>query len=194
MDSTRRYAVLALTCAVLLGASACTGRSIRSSTRTGPELTSARLGGLRSAMTYDGDWLGGMPAPADLASDLELAARRGVEAVVDMRSPEARSAQSLEVAVEEVGLAYVSVPLGDGVISDAAVDRTLEILREPGRGRLLLVDDDGTLSSMVYAIHLAVDEGVEPARALRAARATGIDQSHEEFVRRQVERLTSKPS
>ena len=47
---------------------------------------------------------------------------------------------------------------------------------------------------MVYAIHLAVDEGVEPSRALRAARATGIDQSHEEFVKRQVARLKPEPS
>lgn len=157
-------------------------------------------------MTYDGDWLGGMPPIECLPEDLELASRRGVEVVVDLRSIRRRLEHGLEGPVVDAGMEYVSIELqrldvGDDtgrddleVISDEAVDQVRSVLRAPGRRRVLLVDDDGTYSSMIYAIHLAADENVSEAMALRAARATGISVENEEFVKRQVRRLSSGQS
>lgn len=207
MGTNRRQALrlgalqLALLAALLPG---CGGRSLRSGVSVGPRLTSARLGALRGAMTYDGDWLGGTPPMDSLPADLDLAARRGVEVVVDLRSPKVREAVPLQGPAGEVGLDVVEVDLmGDAAssgptagpspervpITDRAVDRVRAILESPGRRRTLLLDDDGTYASTLYAIHLIVDENVPAAEALRAARATGLDAACEAFVADQVVRI-----
>lgn len=155
-------------------------------------------------MTYDGDWLGGMPPADELFADLELAARRGVEFVIDLRSAHARRVQPLDEAVQAAGLTLVVVPDAKSDakpdpeapaspvgLSEEAVDEVRRILNAPGRRRSLLMDENGTLASMVYAIHLAVDEGIAEAEALRAARATGMSEAHVNFVHEQVLRIRS---
>ena len=111
-------AACALSLALLLGA--CGGsRGLES---TGPELTPSRLGGLRCAMTYDGDWLGGMPSAERIPEDLELASRRGVEVVLDLRSPAERAALPLDVYADALGLSLVhtnrtlKAMVGEGLI------------------------------------------------------------------------------
>lgn len=183
----------------------CSGRSLRSGVSVGPRLTSARLGSVRSAMTYDGDWLGGTSPPECLIEDLQLAARRGVEVVVDLRAPGYQKTFPLDEPARAAGLDLVQVAVADSdgaddgdtgfppeLISDGTVDRVREILLAPGRRRTLLLDGDGTLSSMIYAVHLSVDEGVAEAEALRAARETGLSRPQEEFVKRQIDRLRSQ--
>ena len=66
------------------------------------------------------------------------------------------------------------------------------ILQMRGRQRALLLDETGVGSSLVYAIHLTVDKGVEEVEALRAARAIGIDESFAEFVHDEVERIRAE--
>ncbi|WP_145204230.1 hypothetical protein [Planctomycetes bacterium Poly30] len=184
--------------------SGCGGAGVRAKVSVGPRLTSARLGSIRSAMTYDGDWLGGMSPVEELKPDLELAARRGVEFVIDLRTSHTRSVLPLDEPAEFAGLQLVvidgadPVPGKDGFVpfegvgvTDRAVDAVRQILNAPGRRRSLLLDENGTRSSMVYAIHLTVDEGVAEAEALRAARATGLSQEGVEFVRAQVQRIRS---
>ncbi len=182
----------------------CGGIGVRSKVSVGPRLAPARLGSIRCAMTYDGDWLGGMPPADELHADLELAARRGVDFVIDLRSSYARGVQPLDEAVKAAGLSLVTVsdapveedeageagalPVG---LSAQAVDEVRRILNAPGRRRSLLIDENGTRASMVYAIHLAVDEGIAEAEALRAARATGMNQVCADFVHEQVERIRS---
>lgn len=156
-------------------------------------------------MTYDGDWLGGLSPVEDLAEDLELAARRGVDFAIDLRTSHARSVLPLDEAAEAAGLELVEIegsdplpdesgelPFGGIGVSDQAVDAVRRILNAPGRKRSLLLDENGTRSSMVYAVHLTVDEGVAEAEALRAARATGLSQDGVEFVRYQVKRIRSR--
>jgi protein tyrosine phosphatase (PTP) superfamily phosphohydrolase (DUF442 family) len=187
--------------AAQLGLAACGGAGVRSGVSVGPRLSSARLGSVRSAMTYDGDWLGGLSPAEDLDADLELAARRGVDFVIDLRSAHAQEVLSLEEAVEAAGLQLVAIsfadpPVVEGVkppfgglgVSDEAINAVRRILNAPGRRRSLLLDENGTRSSMVYAIHLALDEGVPVAEALRGARSTGLSQDGVDFVRSQVER------
>ncbi len=157
-------------------------------------------------MTYDGDWLGGASPEECLPEDLELAARRGVEVLVDLRSPSYQEAYPLDEVASAAGLDLVKIDLVNpdassadraegepsNLISDRAVDSVREILLAPGRRRTLLLDGDGTLSSMIYAVHLTVDEGMAEAEALRAARATGLSQIQESFVKRQVDRIRSQ--
>ena len=76
-------------------------------------------------------------------------------------------------------------------LSVKAIDEVRDILNGPGRKRSLLLDENGTRASTVYAIHLTVDEGIAEAEALRAARATGMTQANADFVREQVERIRS---
>lgn len=190
-------AVLAVTPVLLL---ACACGATRGDEGVGPELAPSRLGGLRCAMTYDGDWLGGMPPSERVAEDLELASRRGVEVVLDLRSPAARGALPLDVYADALGLSLVAVDVGIGEAEDDApvtedgVDRVRALLETPGRRRVLLLDDDGTLASMIYAIHLAADEGVDEDVALRAARATGLGDGGERFVREQIARIRAAGS
>jgi protein tyrosine phosphatase (PTP) superfamily phosphohydrolase (DUF442 family) len=143
-------------------------------------------------MTCEGDWLGGMPPAAELGSDLELAARRGVDLVVDLRSPRARASQPLAAAVEGAGLTLLTIEgTSADQISADAVDEVRRVLNAPNRRRLLLIDEDGTRASVIYAIHLAADEGIAEADALRAARAIGLGQLSADFVHEEVERIRS---
>ena len=152
-------------------------------------------------MTYDGDWLGGMPPWDELSADLELAARRGVDLVIDLRSSRARANQPLDDSVTAAGLRLVTVSDGPPVaeaaelssgLSDHVVDEVRSVLNAPGRRRSLLMDEHGTRASMVYAIHLAVDEGIAEAEALRAVRATGMSQANADFVQQQIARIRSE--
>lgn len=198
MAPSRRTVSLALVLSVAALSAACAGRSVRAGVTVGPRLTAARLGEVRGAMTYDGDWLGGTPPLECLAADLDLASRRGVEILVDMRSARIRSSVPLAGLAGDAGLEVVEVDLLEGFdgaeapevpITDRAVDRIRQILKAPGRRRTLLLDDDGRLASTVYAVHLAVDENVPATMALRAARSTGLSDACELFVKEQVARI-----
>ena len=152
-------------------------------------------------MTCDGDWLGGTSSSGGLAADLDLASRRGVEVVIDMRTERARASTSLGELAAAAGLAVVEVdPLmgfdaSEGgaplavPVTDRAVNRIRAVLGTPDRPRALLLDDDGRLASSVYAIHLVADEGVDAAVALGAARSAGLTDSCQAFVVEQVARI-----
>lgn len=201
MAPKRRTAPLALALAVAALSAACVGERVRADLPAGPSFTAARLGELRGAMTCDGDWLGGTSSSGGLAADLDLASRRGVEVVIDMRTERARASTPLGELAAAAGLAVVEVdplmgfdasergaPLAVPV-TDRAVNRIRAVLGTPDRPRALLLDDDGRLASSVYAIHLVADEGVDAAVALGAARSAGLTDSCEAFVVEQVARI-----
>ncbi len=185
--------------ACVLGA--CGVGGTRSGVAVGPRLSAARLGSVRSALTFDGDWMGGIPQRDDLATDLELAARRGVEIVIDLRTEAAKTELSIVDPVTDVRMELVEIDpqrerteaASDPWISAIAIDRVRAVLRTPGRPRVLILDETGTQSALVYAIHLAADEGETEVEALRAARATGLDDTHAAFVHAQVERILDSP-
>ena len=201
MAPTRRTASLALALTVAALSAACAGGLVRADVPAGPCFTAARLGELRGAMTCDGDWLGGSSSSGGLAADLDLASRRGVEVVIDMRSASLRASAPLAEPAAAAELEVIAVDLLEGVeasggsespavrITDQAVDRIRAELGNNGRPRVLLLDDDGRLATSVYAIHLVVDEGVDAATALRAARSTGLTESCQAFVTEQVARI-----
>lgn len=197
MHRTLASALCLLLVAAPMGAG-CGGRSIRPEAPAAPRLTSERLGDVRSALTYEGDWMGGTPAEEGLAETLDLARRRGVETIVDLRREDSRDALSLEAPAGAAGMELVTVDRAlpsaaiqeiPFEISNGAIDRIREILCEPGRSPVLLLDDDGVLSASVYAIHLTADLGVDVDEALRGARASGLTDQDVAFVRRQVTRI-----
>ncbi|MEM9380184.1 MAG: hypothetical protein AAGB93_09585 [Planctomycetota bacterium] len=177
---------------------ACGGKSIRPTGPVEPKLTADRLGSVRSALTYDGDWMGGVPLPEDLDDDLDLARRRGVATIIDLRDDRARTELPLEQAAVRVGMDLVVVERnlpGESIqdltseISNAAIDSVRDVLNRPGRDGVLLLDDDGSLSAAVYAIHLAADKGADPSDVLRGARGSGLSERDADFVRSQLARI-----
>ena len=90
MAPTRRIASLTLALAAAALSAACAGGLVRADVPAGP-LHRGAPGELRGAMTCDGDWLGGSSSSGGLAADLDLASRRGVEVVIDMRSARVRA-------------------------------------------------------------------------------------------------------
>ncbi|MEM1448266.1 MAG: hypothetical protein AAF957_01410 [Planctomycetota bacterium] len=194
--TTAAHLVLALIAASTL--LACGGASIRPTGTNEPRLASDRLGSVRSALTYDGDWMGGVPLPEDLDDDLDLARRRGVATIIDLRDDRARTALPLDDAAVRVGMDLVVVERNlpsdtiqdlTSEISNAAIDSVRDVLNRPGRDGVLLLDDDGSLSAAVYAIHLAADKGADPSDVLRGARGSGLSDRDADFVRSQVARI-----
>ena len=123
-------------------------------------------------------------------ADLDLAARRGVQTVVDLSLPEEEQRCDVARVSQEHGFAYWRIAESGDPWTDEAVDRVLSILREAGGPVLLFCGTGGRCAAFV-AIHLAVDEGVPLEEALVAARRAGMKPGEPEaFVRRQVARLT----
>src|SRR5213596_4363809 len=72
---------------------------------------------------------GGQPAPEHLAA----LKRAGCAVVIDLREAmEPRPFKTPE-AVVQAGLEYVSIPIGQGVVSDATFGRLLDAVRELAR-------------------------------------------------------------
>lgn len=153
-----------------------------------PVIVPADLGEMRNVSRADDLWFGGPPCEADL----DLAARRGVRAVIDLSLPEEERRCDVARVSQEHGLAYWRVSEGGDPWTDEAVDRVLSILREAGGPALLFCGTGGRCAAFV-AIHLVVDEGVPLEEALVEARRAGMKPGEPEaFVRRQVARLTGQ--
>ncbi|MEL6431237.1 MAG: hypothetical protein AAFU73_00550 [Planctomycetota bacterium] len=191
LRSILRSAAVATVVVLSLASAACSGRRPVVVESVGPRLVSARLGSVRCALTCDGDWLGGVPPESAVAEDFELAARRGIGVVLDLRTADVRGALGLEESASVAGLEFmpVDVDAADAPVSERAIERVLGYLATPGRPRAILLGDDGRVPSMLYAIHLSVDADVELDEAIRSARATGLQADDEAFVRSQVARL-----
>lgn len=189
-------ATVLLACAPL--GAGCGGRSIRPDAPVAPRLSSERLGDIRSALTFEGDWMGGTPAVEDLEEVLDLARRRGVELLIDLRADSSRLGFAFDGVAAEAGMTLVVVdrtlPSGSiqelsFEISNAAIDHIRGLLNETDRAPALLLDDDGALAASVYAIYLTVDRGVDEDETLRTARRSGLTEDDVAFVRLQVERI-----
>lgn len=125
---------------------------------------------------------------------LELAARRGFRAVLDLRDDETADERPLGPHARRVGLVYVHVAVDPTALDDAAVDRALAALEPNGDERGPVLVFGGTVDSpaAVFAIHRAVVDGAAVEEALADGRAAGLKPGVSEAqVTRQVERLRS---
>lgn len=124
-------------------------------------------------------YLGGQPTEDALRRFKEL----GVTAVVNLRTPgemEDRTRVPFDEAtfVEELGLAYVWIPLGgeDHPYTPAAVDRFAEVVREHG-GAVLVHCTIGWRASYLWVAYLIREQGFELAEALARGEAIAIGPS-----------------
>lgn len=188
MPSPRRSVPLL---AVLLGG--CLGHRMDADVPVAPRLTVERLGDVKGSMTFDGDWVGGAPSPESAAASVDLAARRGVGLLVDLRSPGSRAAADLEALAREAGMAVVALDPsgadcsagsmapsdeehGPGPTETVAVELR-SVLAAPDRPAALVLDDDGALAVPLYGAYLVMDRGVpadEVGASLRAAGFSGV--------------------
>jgi len=176
-----------LVCALALAGLACRGGSKTTEAPPWPPLESAELGSMPNVSFSDGVWIGGTPTP----SDLDLARRRGIVTVVDLRTREERPSEDVALACRELGLEYVDMGLRPEETPDSAVDQVLHLLSESDSNKVLLFCSDGSRSAMFLAVHRVLDQGLPLEKALAEARRSGMPQEGEVFVRRQVERLSA---
>ncbi len=167
----------------------CAGNASDADFRLPPRLNAEPLGGVKRSLTFSGDWVGGAPTDGSEEASINLACRRGVEMVVDLRRAPA-SGGPVESVAREAGLVFVAVdPSGDecaageapstvedhGVfVADGALQEVRRLLNAPDRPRVLMLDDDGTLAAVMYGVYLAEDVGLDEGTVIDALRATGL--------------------
>ena len=133
-------------------------------------------------------WLGGQPSTADL----ELAKRRGIETVIDLCTGDSTQRDPLAEKCRELDMQLLKVPLsGNDQIAEGTVDVVLDTLRDANEHSTLMFCDTGGNSAMFFAIHRVLEQNVDVEEALLEARRAGMKPGEpEEFVLRQIERLT----
>jgi hypothetical protein len=177
-----------LTLALALASGGCrAARSVAPPVVVGPRVHAAEFGSMRNVSRVGALWIGSYPSP----SDLDLAARRGVDVLIDLSAPCERPTWDLAAACARLGLDRVDVGVASAKrIGDREVDRCLEALRSVGARQALLFCTNGDRAAMFLAIHRAADQGLPLEQALDEARRAGMKPGHSEaFVRAQAERL-----
>ncbi|MFT5048795.1 MAG: protein tyrosine phosphatase (PTP) superfamily phosphohydrolase (DUF442 family) [Chlamydiales bacterium] len=165
---------------------ACGGPAKRSDTPASFRLQSSELGDMRNVSAIDGFWIGGLPT----VEDLDLAGRRGIVRVIDLRVPGEVLDYDLRAECARLGLGCVSINLrAADDLPDSAVDVVLQGLSDPER-HTLMFSGDGSRCAMFFAIHRVVQAGLDLEEGLYEARCAGMQPGGpEDFVRSQVTRL-----
>ncbi|QDU86410.1 hypothetical protein Pla163_35610 [Planctomycetes bacterium Pla163] len=151
-------------------------------------LETVELGALDSVFRCGDLYLASEPD----AEVLDLAARRGFGAVIDLRNEAALERTPLSSQARRLGLSYSHVAIDPLALDDAAVDRVLAELDALSAvdAPVLLFSDTGDGSATVFAIYRAAVQGVGVEEALADGRAAGMKPGVSEAqVVRQVERL-----
>ncbi len=194
---------------LVLSLAGCAGNGTDTDFRLPPRLDAEPLGGVKRSLTYSGDWVGGAPTDGSAEASINLACRRGVEMVVDLRrAPDGGGL--VESAARGAGLAFVAVdPSGDecaagetpasvedhGVlVADGALEEVRRLLNTPGRPRVLMLDDDGTLAAVMYGVYLAEDVGLDEGAVVDALRATGLSGTELRAILREARRQVEASS
>lgn len=176
-----------------------------------PMLT--EMGTMQNVAVCGDLWMGSMPTP----EDLELAKRRGITQVIDLRAKSERellmpespdtgletsdemrlvsksTGISLAAMCKQLGMDCISMKLQDRseIVSERVVDEVVTLLGEAQReGRkTLLVSPEGRRSALLFAVHRVVNEGLPLELAALEVRRTGVNTSScDKFLREQVER------
>jgi uncharacterized protein (TIGR01244 family) len=186
MKSDVRARLLGL--ALILGSLACAGPRSETLPAAAAEPELADLGNLSRCFLADGVYVCSEPD----GDALELAARRGVDLVIDLRAPSGIDVEGVDLAraARDLGLHYEHAPLRSELMDDAQVDRVLAFLSDPVRGQVLVFCENGAKSAMLFAIYRAVTLDVSIEAALEDARRAGMKPgASENQVRRQIARL-----
>lgn len=189
-----RSAHARLLLALLLVVPGCraTDAGVERSTSEAPPVEPAEFGSMRNVSVSGSAWIGSRPG----VKDLDLAARRGIVAAIDLACTPNAASRDLESACAVHRIEYVPVGLGfenggRGEITGGDVERVLgELRRRAGKPHLFFCAH-GDRAAMLFAIHRVLDADVPLEQALVDARRAGMKAGRSEsFVREQVERLS----
>jgi len=113
---------------------------------------------------------GGQPSAAHLAAFHAAGGR----VVLDLR--DAMEPRPLDEAatVASLGMEYVNVPIGPHSMTDATLDRVLEVLREAGDGLVLVHCASGSRVGAALLPFLMLDHGLEQEDAVGQAMRVGL--------------------
>ncbi|MGB0330244.1 MAG: hypothetical protein ACPGPE_00330 [Planctomycetota bacterium] len=177
--------------ALILSLAACAGHRTGADSRRSPRLQAEPLAGVKRSLTYGGDWVGGAPGAGAAEASINLARRRGVEMLVDLRRP-TEPEDGVAALARAAGLSFHAVdPTGDecaageepGGVEDhgvllagGALAEVRRLLNTPGRPKVLMIDDDGTLAAVMFGVYLARDVGLDEGEVIRALRGTGLSE------------------
>lgn len=147
--------------------------------------TTVDLGSMTNVCVCGELWLGGGPE----AEDLELAARRGVEQIIDLCA-DGELGFDARALCEREGIDYLHIPIDLESLDETGVDRVLEALRLGHGRRTLMFSKSGSDAAMLFAIHRAVHGGLAVEAALAEGRRAGMKPgAPEEVVKTQVSRI-----
>lgn len=176
---------------LLLGSTlpACQGSGDHELEADYPPIVSSTFGEMRNVSVSGPIWFGGAPC----RQDLELAERRGIERVIDLSSSSEVPRCDVSSTCKALGMEYLKAAAeGESERCDEAVDLVLGWLESGSARPTLMFDGTGGRCASFIAIHRAVAYGVPLEEALVEARRAGMKPGDpEEFVRDQVERLTT---
>jgi uncharacterized protein (TIGR01244 family) len=148
-------------------------------------LEPAKFGGLKSCFQWGEMYLGSVPGP----EELELAARRGVGLLLDLRQAPGPD-RDLALQARDLGMDYIHAPIDPEQLADAEVDQALAALEDAGDRPPLLFCETGSRAAMVAALFRierqpdSLEASIEDAR--RAGMKPGTSES---ALRRQAARL-----
>ena len=151
------------------------------------------LADMTNVCHYGQLWVGGQPS----AEALELAARRGVELVIDL-SREGELEFDASAVCQREGLEYQAVPcfgLGEDEqgIDEFALDAVLELLDEHAGRPTLMFSRSGSEAALVFALHRGSSAGLSIEEAVAEARRAGLKPGvSEDELREQLQRLLTR--
>jgi uncharacterized protein (TIGR01244 family) len=155
---------------------------------TGIELTRSELGGLSNTTEWGEFYMGGQPT----AADLELAAKRGVTRVINIRTDfEVESVDYNEGDLSaELGMEYIHVPVSWASMTDAKFDSLMQLVNAETDGKTLFHCASGNRVSVFVAAHRVIEAGVSYDDALKDARTAGMKPTSKPILDGQIARLT----
>jgi protein tyrosine phosphatase (PTP) superfamily phosphohydrolase (DUF442 family) len=113
---------------------------------------------------------GGQPSAAHLAAFQAAGGR----IVLDLRDPMEPRPLDEAATAESLGMEYVNVPVGPHSLTDATLDRVLDVLRQAGDSLVLVHCGSGNRVGAALLPFLMVDHGLEQEDAVEQAMRVGL--------------------
>lgn len=105
---------------------------------------------------------------------LRRLAKAGYRAVIDLRTLEEDRGLNEREATREVGMEYVSIPVGHETVEDETFERFRELMTNPGRRPALVHCSSANRVGALLVPYLILDEGMTREEALEIARQVGL--------------------
>lgn len=156
------------------------------------QLEPAQFGGLTTCYQWGELYLCSVPGE----EELELAVRRGVVTLIDLREAEVSTSgeggMALEWRARGMGLTYQHTPIDPEVLANEQVDRALAALTEAAGHPTLMFCETGSRAAIVAALYRISKDPLALEQAILDARRAGMKPgTSEAALRRQAARLTA---